>query len=172
MPTREILFYPDPRLAEKAREIGEVTQEIRDLAADMLETMYENRGVGLAAPQVGACCRLIVMDVSGPEERTEPEILVNPRILSKEGSITDEEGCLSVRNFRAKVARAERVVVEAQDLDGNPVRIETDGLRAVCLQHEIDHLEGVLFVDYISRLKRAFFEKKAASWNKTKKSAE
>lgn len=163
-----ILKYPNPILAQKAQEIEEITPEIRKLAHEMAETMYENRGIGLAAPQVGQCCRLIAVDVSGPEERSELMFLVNPVVVSREGEIEDEEGCLSVVQFRAKVKRAEKVVVKARDLDGNEVEIPAEGLLAVCLQHEIDHLDGVLFIDRISRLKRALYEGKVKKWMKSK----
>lgn len=167
----EILKYPNPILTQKAKEIEEITPEIRKLAEDMAETMYEKRGIGLAAPQVGECCRLIAVDVSGPEERAELMFLVNPVIVSREGEIEDEEGCLSVVQFRAKVKRAEKVVVKAKDLDGKEVEVPADGLLAVCLQHEIDHLDGVLFIDRISRLKRALYDGKVKKWIKAKKPA-
>jgi len=168
---REILKYPNPILTQKAEEIGEITPEIRKLAEDMAETMYEKRGIGLAAPQVGECCRLIAVDVSGPEERAELMFLVNPVIVSREGEVEDEEGCLSVAQFRAKVKRSEKVVVKARDLDGKEVEVPAEGLLAVCLQHEIDHLDGVLFIDRISRLKRALYDGKVKKWIKAKKPA-
>lgn len=166
---REILKYPNPILSQKALEIGEITPEIKQLALDMAEAMYEKRGIGLAAPQVGECCRLIAVDVSGPDERTDLMFLVNPVIVSREGEVEDEEGCLSVAQFRAKVKRSEKVVVKAKDLDGNPVEIAADDVMAVCLQHEIDHLDGVLFIDRISRLKRALYDNKVKKWLKARK---
>ncbi len=166
---REILKYPNPILTQKAKDIEEITPEIRQLAEDMAETMYEKRGIGLAAPQVGECCRLIAVDVSGPEERAELMFLVNPVIVSREGEIEDEEGCLSVVQFRAKVKRSEKVVVKAKDLDGKEIEVPAEGLLAVCLQHEIDHLDGVLFIDRISRLKRALYDGKVKKWTKAKK---
>ncbi|MBI4806958.1 MAG: peptide deformylase [Desulfovibrio sp.] len=166
---REILKYPNPILSQKALEIGEITPEIKQLALDMAEAMYEKRGIGLAAPQVGECCRLIAVDVSGPDERTDLRFLVNPVIVSREGEVEDEEGCLSVAQFRAKVKRSEKVVVKAKDLDGNPVEIAADDVMAVCLQHEIDHLDGVLFIDRISRLKRALYDNKVKKWLKARK---
>ncbi len=162
----EILKYPHPILAGKAAPVGELTEEIRELAAEMAEAMYANQGVGLAAPQVGRALRLVVVDLSGPEKREALMTLVNPVIVAASGEQEDEEGCLSVRNYRAVVRRAETVVVEAADLDGTPRRIEADGLFAVCLQHEIDHLDGVLFIDHISRLKRAMYDKKVKRWAK------
>jgi peptide deformylase len=166
---REIIKYPNPILTRKAEEIGEITPELRQLAADMAEVMYEKRGIGLAAPQVGECCRLIAVDISGPDERTDLKFLVNPVIVHREGEIEEEEGCLSVVNFRAKVKRAEKVVVKARDLDGNDVEVPGEGLMAVCLQHEIDHLDGVLFIDHVSRLKRALYDSKVKKWLKAKK---
>jgi peptide deformylase len=163
----EILKYPHPVLAQKADCIPSVTQEIRELAAAMAEVMYENQGVGLAAPQVGKSVRLVVIDLSGPEKRESLMTLVNPVITAAAGEQEDEEGCLSVRRFRTNVKRAATVSVEATDLEGNPLRLEADELMAVCLQHEIDHLDGVLFIDHISRLKRIMYDKKVKRWAKT-----
>ena len=166
---RKILKYPDPILCKKAEPICEITPEVRQLAEEMAEAMYEKRGVGLAAPQVGECCRLIAVDVSGPEERTDLMFLVNPEIVSREGQVDEEEGCLSVSNFRSKVRRSEKVVVKATDLEGKPVEIPADGILAICLQHEIDHLDGVLFIDHVSRLKRAMYDNKVKKWLKARK---
>lgn len=153
--------HPDPCLSRPAEPVGEITPEVKALAADMVETMYESAGVGLAAPQVGQCCRLIVMDVSGPDKREELKILVNPVITAAEGEVTSEsEGCLSVANFRSDVKRFEKVTVAGRDLDGNPVTIQAEGMTAICLQHEIDHLDGKLFIDRISRLKRIMYDAK------------
>lgn len=164
--TRHILTYPDPVLAQKAEHISEITDEVRRLAHDMAETMYANDGIGLAAPQVGESCRLIVVDVSGPKVRDDLRVIVNPVIESREGTVESEEGCLSVSNYRSNVCRAERVRVTGQDLQGNEVDIEADDILAICLQHEIDHLDGVLFIDHISRLKRALYDKKVKKWLK------
>ena len=167
--TLEILKYPNTILARKAEPVPAVTPEIRELAAGMAEAMYANQGVGLAAPQVGASLRLIVIDLSGPEKREALMTLVNPVITAAAGEQEDEEGCLSVRSYRTVVRRAATVTVTAQDLDGNPLTIEADELLAVCLQHEIDHLEGVLFIDRISRLKRAMYDKRVKRWAMTPK---
>ncbi|MYL82708.1 peptide deformylase [Desulfovibrio aerotolerans] len=167
--TLEILKYPNPILARKAAPVPAVTPEIRELAAGMAEAMYANQGVGLAAPQVGASLRLIVIDLSGPDKREALMTLVNPVITAASGEQEDEEGCLSVRSYRTVVKRAATVTVTAQDLDGNPFAIEADELLAVCLQHEIDHLEGVLFIDRISRLKRAMYDKRVKRWALTPK---
>jgi len=156
--SREILKYPNPQLSKRSQEITAITPEIAALAKDMAEAMYANRGVGLAAPQVGEPLRLIVVDISGPDERNDLKILINPVIVHREGAVEEEEGCLSVAAFRAKVKRAQKVVVKAQDLDGNAVEIPGEDFMAVCLQHEIDHLDGILFIDHISRLKRALYD--------------
>jgi peptide deformylase len=162
MALREVLQFPDKRLREKSKPITEVTDEIRQLAEDMLEVMYDEPGIGLAAPQVGETIRLIVVDTDWTEDDAEknPLVLVNPRITAEEGSVTWTEGCLSVPDFQADVERSECVTLEAQDLDGQPVVIEAEGLQAVCFQHEIDHLDGVLFIDRISRLKREMYVRK------------
>lgn len=164
--TLHILKYPDPFLAGKAEPIPEITPEIRQLADDMAEAMYANEGVGLAAPQVGRNLRLVVIDLSGPEKRESRLTLVNPVIVEASGEQEDEEGCLSVRDYRATVKRAAKVAVEALDLDGQPLRIEAEELFAVCLQHEIDHLDGILFIDHLSHLKRAMYDKRVKKWAK------
>ncbi len=153
--------YPDPVLAEKARKVDEITDAIRQLAADMSETMYEGNGVGLAAPQVGESIRLVVLDVTGPEERKGLMSLINPVIVQREGSVESEEGCLSLPMLSGKVTRSEKITVHATDLDGNEQKIEAEGLLAICLQHELDHLDGVLLLNRLSRLKRTMYEKKA-----------
>lgn len=157
---RPVLQYPDPRLARKSVEIETITPAIRELAEDMVETMYARDGIGLAAPQVGEAIRLITVDVSGPEKRADLRILVNPRLTLGEGEVESEEGCLSVPDLRSVVRRAPRVTVTATDLDGNPITIEADELLAICLQHECDHLEGTLFIDRVSRLKRMMYDRK------------
>ncbi|WP_031385514.1 peptide deformylase [Desulfonatronum thiodismutans] len=163
---RPVLTYPDPILAKTAAEIETVTPEICQLAEDMLETMYHKEGLGLAAPQVGESCRLIVVDTTGPERREEPLVFVNPRIVETQGRVESSEGCLSVMNYRSKVQRAERVRLQALNLEGQPVEMEVDGMLAICLQHELDHLDGVLFIDKISRLKRSLYEQKLKKWLK------
>ncbi len=163
---REVLKYPDRRLAEKSVAVAEVTPEIRQLAEDMLETMYANDGIGLAAPQVGELIRLVVIDISGPEQRSEPMALVNPTLELDGEEVESEEGCLSVEEYRSQVKRASRVRLKAADLEGNPVELEAEGTLAVCLQHECDHLDGVLFIDRISRLKRSLYASKVKKWQK------
>ncbi|TLM65475.1 MAG: peptide deformylase [Deltaproteobacteria bacterium] len=155
-----IRHYPDPVLKQKAERITAFDGELRRLADDMLETMYAAPGVGLAAPQVGVSRRLIVLDCSPKDGEKQPLIAVNPEILTREGECCEEEGCLSVPEYYAKVVRSEKVTVRFQDLDGVTRQLEAGGLWAVCFQHEIDHLDGVLFVDRLSPLKRSLFRKK------------
>ncbi len=153
-----ILHYPDDRLRRRALPVETVDAGIERLIDDMLETMYDAPGVGLAAPQVDVSKRVIVVDVS--EERDRPLALVNPEVVAREDSEEMEEGCLSVPGIYETVERAARVRVRALDRKGQGVEIEADGLLAVCLQHEIDHLDGRLFVDYLSTMKRQRIRKK------------
>lgn len=163
---RPLVTYPDDVLAGKAKKIEEITPELLELIEDMVETMYEGDGVGLAAPQVGQPIRLITLDPSGPKERTQLMVLINPEIVSCEGSVSSEEGCLSVPGFSCKVKRHEKVTVKAQDKTGKDVCIEADDFLAIVLQHEIDHLEGTIILDHAGRLKRAMYEKKLKKWEK------
>jgi peptide deformylase len=162
MALREVLKFPDKRLREISKPVSEVTDEIRTLAHDMCDVMYDEPGIGLAAPQVGEPVRLIVVDTEWTQEDGErhPLILVNPEISEREGEITWTEGCLSVPDFEAEVERSARVRLVARDLEGEEVAIDAEDLQAVCIQHEIDHLDGVLFIDRISRLKRSLYVKK------------
>jgi peptide deformylase len=155
----EVLQFPDPRLREKARAVEkhEVDDGLRKLAADMAETMYEEPGIGLAATQVGAMCRLIVMDVDWPQGQRNLRTLLNPEILHAEGEQVLEEGCLSVPELTEEVRRAERVIVRARSLDFEELEFDARGLEAACFQHEIDHLDGILFIDRISRIKRSLY---------------
>lgn len=146
-----ILRYPDPRLHTRAKRIESIDDTLRQLAADMAETMYAAPGVGLAATQVDRHVQLVVIDVS--EDKTDLMTLINPEILSKDGECEGEEGCLSVPGIYETVTRAARVRVRAQGLDGQIFEREAEGLLAVCLQHELDHLQGKVFVEYLSRLK-------------------
>lgn len=148
-----ILEYPDPRLRKVAVAVAAVTPEIQKLVRDMAETMYAAPGVGLAATQVDVHKRVIVMDIS--EARDELRVFINPEILAAEGEVECEEGCLSVPGYYDKVTRAAKVTVRAQDADGAHFELEAEGLLAVCVQHEIDHLSGKVFVDHLSPLKRA-----------------
>lgn len=153
-----ILEFPDERLRKKAAPVETVDADIKKLVDDMFETMYEARGVGLAATQVNVHLRVIVIDVS--EEKESPLCLINPEIIAKDGVEETEEGCLSVPGFFEKVKRAEHIKVRALDRDGETFEFEAEDLLAVCVQHEMDHLEGKLFVDYISPLKRQMIKKK------------
>lgn len=148
-----ILHYPDPRLKKRAEPVTEVDESIRRLAADMAETMYAAPGIGLAATQVDVHKRVIVIDVT--EDRSGLTVLINPEILEKDGECVSEEGCLSVPGIYDKVTRAERVRVRALNLQGEPLEFEAEGLLAVCIQHEIDHLDGKVFVEYLSLLKQS-----------------
>jgi len=155
-----VLQYPDPRLARVSLPIQEVTPEMRELAENMVETMYARDGIGLAAPQVGTAIRLVVLDVSGPDRREDLHILINPVLTITGPEIESEEGCLSIADYRSTVCRSRRVHVKATDLDGNPVSFDAEDLLAICIQHECDHLDGILFLDHISRLKRSMFDRK------------
>lgn len=161
-----ILHFPDPRLRKPAEPIIEVTAEIRQLAADMLETMYDAPGIGLAANQVNVQKRIIVIDIS--DDKHDPLVLINPEILSREGERDFEEGCLSVPEAYETVTRADRVRVSALNLDGEPMEFDAEGLLATCVQHEIDHLDGKLFVDYLSNLKRQRIKKRLEKHQKQK----
>ncbi len=152
MAVRPVLLYPDPRLRLKAEEVTRFDAGLARLAEDMVETMYAHGGIGLAATQIGARERLLVLDVA--EDRREPHVFINPVIVAREGHLTSEEGCLSIPDVRERVERAARVRVDARDLHGQPHTVEAEGLLAVCLQHEIDHLEGRLFLDRLSPPKR------------------
>jgi len=153
-----ILEFPDPRLRTRATPVTEVDASIRKLIDDMFETMYAAPGIGLAATQVNVHKRVLVVDVS--QDRSAPLVLINPEIVSREGVEETEEGCLSVPGVYDKVTRAERIKVRTLDRAGKQIEIEADGLLAVCIQHEMDHLEGKLFVDYLSELKRTRIRKK------------
>jgi len=153
-----ILEFPDPRLRTRAAAVTEVNDDLRRLIDDMFDTMYAAPGIGLAATQVDVHKRLLVIDIS--ETRDHPLALINPEIIAREGVEETEEGCLSVPGIYDKVSRAEKIRVRALDRNGKKIEIDADGLLAVCIQHEMDHLEGKLFVDYLSELKRTRIRKK------------
>lgn len=155
-----IRIYPDPVLLKKARPVEEVTPEIRRLIADMAETMYDAPGVGLAAPQVGVLLRIIVVDPSSREKASGLHALINPEILWGEGEETAEEGCLSLPNVTEEVTRPSLVMVSAWERDGQAVKFEAEGLLARVIQHEIDHLNGVLLLDRLGKAKRDLLRKK------------
>lgn len=152
MPLRPILRFPDPRLKKVAAPVAKIDDSIRSLARDLAETMYEAPGIGLAATQVDVHLQVIVIDAS--ETRDQLLVLINPELLEREGAQIGEEGCLSVPGIYDKVERAERVVVRYMDLDGVKKTISADGLLAVCLQHEMEHLQGLVFVEHLSLLKQ------------------
>lgn len=153
-----VLRFPDPRLRIVAKPVEEVTPEIKKIVDDMLETMYDENGVGLAATQADIHLRIVVMDCS--EDQDTPIVMINPEITKREGSMMNEEGCLSVPGTYASVERAEKVSVAALDRDGNKFEFDATDLLAICVQHELDHLMGKLFVDYLSPLKRNRIQKK------------
>jgi peptide deformylase len=165
MAVRKILRFPDPTLKDTALVVRNIDSQVDTLISDMLETMYAAPGVGLAAPQVGVSERVIVLDV-GEEKGKNIIKLVNPVIVEKEGSIVWEEGCLSVVDFTENVTRANRVLVKGWTPDEKEIEIEGEGFLAVALQHEIDHLEGKLFIDRISRLKRDIYRRRVKKWIK------
>jgi peptide deformylase len=153
-----ILHYPDPRLRKKALPVENVDNEVKQLVDDMFETMYQAPGIGLAATQADIQKRIIVIDIS--EDKSQPLCFINPEIIGSGGEEEMEEGCLSVPGIYEKVSRADHIKVRALDRDGQSFEMEADGLLSVCIQHEMDHLEGKLFVDYLSELKRQRIRKK------------
>jgi len=161
MTVLEIITYPDKFLSQPTRPIENIDGNIQDLIEDMAATMYQAPGVGLAAIQVGVNNSLLVYDVSPRDQERCLQVLINPRIISSEGSIVSEdEGCLSVPDFRSDVKRAASIIVEGYDRNEKPLRIEAEGFLAVVLQHEIDHLNGILFIDRISSLKRGIYKRR------------
>jgi peptide deformylase len=157
----EIRTYPDKFLKQPTKPLENIDGQTQQMIENMAETMYQAPGVGLAAIQAGFDKSVIVYDVAPRDEKRELHVLINPRILEKEGSVVSEnEGCLSVPDFRSDVRRYATILVEGLDRDGNPVRIEADGFLSVVLQHEIDHLNGILFIDRISALKRQLYTRK------------
>lgn len=157
----DILTYPDSFLKKRTAPVENIDGNMQDIFDSMAATMYVAPGVGLAAPQVGIGQSFIVYDIAPREEGHDLHVLVNPKIITSEGEILSEnEGCLSVPDFRADVKRAERILVEGVDRDGNPMRFEADGLLAIVIQHELDHLNGTLFIDHISALKRQMYKRR------------
>jgi peptide deformylase len=154
----DILVYPDPRLRKVAEPVNNVDDEIRQLVSDMTETMYDANGIGLAATQVDVHLQVIVMDIS--DSRDQPIVLINPQVLEKDGEQEYDEGCLSVPEYYAPVKRAESIKISALDAEGEIFQLDAEGLLAVCIQHEMDHLQGKVFVDYLSRLKQDRVRKK------------
>ena len=157
----EILTYPNKFLSQPTKQVTDIDDEIRNLIEDMAATMYEAPGIGLAAIQVGCDKSLLVYDVSPKDEERSLQVLINPRIVLSEGTrISEEEGCLSVPDCREDVKRAASILIEALDREGKPLRIEAEGLLAIVLQHEIDHLNGILFIERLSSLKRQLYKRR------------
>lgn len=162
----EIVTYPSEVLSAPCKKIDKITPELKQLIDDMVETMYADDGVGLAAPQVGHNIRLITVDQTGPKNRKELRVIINPEIVEREGEVDSQEACLSCPGFQAKIVRSERVRVKGLSPDGKDLCIDADELLAIILQHEIDHLDGKTIVDRAGRLKRAMYEKKVKKWQK------
>jgi len=160
MAVRTILHYPEPLLKKISKPVVLFDEALKQFAADMVETMYDAPGVGLAAPQVGVLQRVIVMDCSGKDNPPDLIVAVNPVLVETEGESCEEEGCLSVPEYFANVKRFNQVTMNYQDVDGNAQQRKAEDLLAVAMQHEIDHLQGILFVDHLSPLKRSIFRKK------------
>jgi len=157
---RTILSYPDPELKKKSQPVTVINEKTRELVRDMAETMYDAPGVGLAAPQIGIHQRVIVIDIAGKDEKPELIVAINPVIIHAEGETYEEEGCLSVPSFAANVRRHAKVVVKGLNIEGEEVTWRAEDLLAIAFQHEIDHLDGILFIDHISQLKRDIFRRK------------
>jgi peptide deformylase len=157
---RTILTYPDPELKKKSAPVTVINDKTRELVRDMVETMYDAPGIGLAAPQIGVHQRILVIDIAGKDEDPELIVAINPVIVHADGESYEEEGCLSVPKYAANVRRHIRVVVKALNLDGEEQTWNAEELLAIAFQHEIDHLDGVLFIDHISPLKREMFRRK------------
>jgi peptide deformylase len=157
---REILIWPDHRLSEQASEVKAVDDGVRAIVADMFDTMYQANGVGLAAPQIGLSQRIVTIDTTPKQDGVRPLALINPVIVKSEGEVVWEEGCLSIPGEAEEVTRFERVTVKALDRDGKEIEVEGTGLLAIALQHEIDHLDGTVFVDRVSTLKRGLIKRR------------
>lgn len=166
MAVLEIRKYPDDVLKKVAEPVNEINGELQKLIDDMIETMYSSNGVGLAASQVGVLKRIIVVDTSSRQEGQSLLVLINPEIVDCQGEILSEEGCLSIPGFITKLKRKEKVFLKALDRQGNPVEIEADGLLSRALQHEVDHLNGILIVDRLSPLKKELFRRKYSKLKK------
>ncbi len=160
MAVRTILTYPDTILRQRAEPVTNIDGKLQELIDGMAETMYDAPGVGLAGNQVGEPCRIIVYDTSGLDLQDDLVVVINPEIIEAEGEVLNEEACLSVIDYCADVKRAEKVTVQGLDREGNPITLEKEGLAAIVLQHEIDHLNGVLFIDHITKLKRELYKRK------------
>jgi peptide deformylase len=171
MTVRSILHYPDLRLRQPGKKVESLTQELRQLIDDMAETMYAAPGVGLAATQLGEPWQIFVVDCAAEGEASDLRVFVNPEILESEGKLSNEEGCLSFPGAREEVERAEKVRVRAQDRDGAPFELEAEGLLAIAIQHEYDHLQGVLMIDRLGPLKRRLLHRKMVRRSETSATA-
>lgn len=172
MAVRRILTYPDTVLRERAEPVTNIDGKIQQIIDDMADTMYHApNGVGLASNQVGELRRIIMFDTSAKDEPNDLVVLINPEIVEADGLVVNEEGCLSVIDYRADVKRAERVTVKGIDRQGNPITLEKEGLDAMVLQHEIDHLNGILFIDHISKLKRELYKRRLKKLLKQRESS-
>ena len=172
MAKREILVLPDARLRAVADPIEKIDESVKQLAKDMLDTMYDAPGIGLAAPQIGEMKRIVVMDLAKDGEKPDPIVMINPEILKySEDTVTTEEGCLSIPEIYYEVERPAEVTVRYTDLDGKTITRDADDRLAICIQHELDHLDGVLYIDYLSRLKRDRVLKKFQKAEKLAKKA-
>ena len=160
MAARRILTYPDTVLREPAEPVTNIDGKIQAFIDDMADTMYQAPGIGLASNQVGEPCRIIVFDTSTRDEPSDLVVVINPVIIEVDGVVSSEEACLSVIDYSAEVKRAQRVTVQGLDREGNPITLTRDGLSAIVLQHEIDHLNGLLFIDHVSRLKRELYKRR------------
>jgi peptide deformylase len=160
MAIKEILTYPNSVLRQKAARVTNFDDSLKELATDLAETMYAAPGSGLAANQIGACISVVVIDISADEEEKKHLVLVNPEIIDKEGTQIDDEGCLSVTDLSAKVKRYQKLQVRAQDIEGETWEFAADDFMARVIQHEVDHINGILFIDHLSSLKRALYKKK------------
>lgn len=171
MAVRTILHYPDPRLREKARPVAEITPAIKQLVDDMAETMYAAPGVGLAATQIGEPHRIFVIDTANEDEPSQLRVFINPEIVQRDGDVTWEEGCLSFPGVVEEIDRASKVRVRAMDRDGKVFELDADGLLAVAVQHELDHLDGVLMIDRMGALKKRIVDRKMRRRAETRASA-
>lgn len=160
MPLRKIITYPDTVLRERSEPVTNINGEVQQLIDDMADTMYQAPGIGLASNQVGEPRRVIIFDVSHNDKPSELVVLINPEIVEVDGAVVSEEGCLSVLDYSAEIKRAKCVTVKGLDREGNPITLIQEGLPAIVLQHEIDHLNGTLFIDHISKLKRELYKRK------------
>lgn len=171
MAVRKILTYPDTVLRERAEPVTNIDGKCQQLIDDMADTMYHAPGIGLASNQVGEPYRIIIFDTSSKDQPNDVVVVINPEIIEAEGEVVNEEACLSVIDYSAEVKRAERVTVQGLDREGNPITLEKEGLAAIVLQHEIDHLNGILFIDHITKLKRELYKRRLKKLLKERESS-